>query len=112
MNTLKIEFTFGIGRDRNQNHLTVEARRFGMGQIKKTAIKLFGGYTIIDTEGGWRNPDGVIVEETGKTLIIYTKEIQSLLLPDKIETMREEIKNALRQEAICIVQTLVNSEIQ
>lgn len=112
MNTLKIEFCFGTGFDRNQNPLTVEERRFGLNQIKQGAVEIFGGYTLVDTEGGWRNPAGVLVEETGKSLVIYTIEKPSFIVREKIEGMISIIKMALRQETICVVQTPVNSEIR
>lgn len=111
LNAIKLEFGFGVGLDANQNRLTVEERRTGLDWIKKVSVNLFGGYTLTETQGGWRNPAGIVVEEPGFTLTVYTTPAQHGL-PTRIDILIDTIKAALHQEAVCITQSLVNSEIR
>jgi len=110
MNKTKIEFGFGAGMDKDQIPVSPECVKHGLDWIKKVTVRLFDGYTLTACEGGWRNPAGLLVEEPGFTLTIYTSFTPSVT-PTKIDIMVDAIKQALRQEAVCVIQTPVNFEI-
>lgn len=121
----KIEFGFGVGKDRDQKTITPERVTCALEVIAEEAVRKFGAYTLTATEGGWVNPAGVLVMERGYTLmatVANPHEVMSLSAASALSrnTLREynalklAIKNmaaiisgALRQEAVAVTVTPV-----
>lgn len=104
---IKVEFGYGVGRDRNRKPIRLYDLLVAQESIRKTAARLFGGYAIYLTEGGWTDPSGTLVEEQGRTLMIQMPSLNRLL----INEMREAIGNELNQEEVIVTYHEV-SEIQ
>lgn len=94
---LRIEFDFGIGRDKDGLMIPAIAFIPALARIKKKAVELYGGYTIYTTQGGWVN-NGALIEEDGRTLLIYTTEG----VDHKVHEMANFIKEVLDQEAVYV----------
>lgn len=105
--TIKLEFGFGIGKDRNQNSLSQTDVIDGLNDIKRYASAVWKGYTLIATHGGWTNTLNTLVEEPGYTLMVLASSPSRISILSTITT----IKQALRQEAVCLTQTPVKFEI-
>lgn len=108
-NAVKLEFGFGVGKDRLQLPISPAALATGLKQIKDQAVYLWGGYTLLQTEGGWKNEAGELVKEPGFTLVILVTDLYNLDLT--CDRMITSIKNTLRQEAVAFTQTAVNFQI-
>jgi len=98
----KIEFGFGVGEDRDGNVISIERHESALGAIRREAATLFGGYTLTRTEGGWRNPQGRLVEEPGYTLSVLTDYPGDFPQWPMID-MAGHIKRELSQEAVYVV---------
>jgi hypothetical protein len=112
MNTthLKVEFMFGVERDRDGLYIGHDERQSAIRAIRNEAISLFDGYTLTPSCGGWRSPSGKIVTEDGYIMTI----IMPVFNPahedqwnGDIENLRESIKKMLHQESVVVVKTLV-----
>ena len=94
---VRVEFTFGIGLDRDGNPIARHAANIAIGAILADASKLFGGGTLVLGQGFWRDPaTGVVARED--TATIHT----DLPVPEEIATARlvDSIKRHLNQAAV------------
>lgn len=98
----KIEFGFGVGEDRNGDIITLERKTDAMHEIKRVAVELFGGYTLVKTDGGWKNACGRLVTEPGYTLVILVESDTRYFDEDPIKSMARVIKEQLFQEAVAV----------
>jgi hypothetical protein len=105
MTHAKIEFGFGVEKDRNQSFLTPDERSVALVKIRSEAAKLFGAYTLTPTTGGWTNPAGVLTEEAGYTLAVIIPVAQFT------RSFAQFIAEALNQEAVAVTVTPVNFQI-
>jgi len=108
----KIEFGFGIGEDRHGRLIAQNDAKRAVRAICDKAASLFGGYTLLDTFGGWKNEQGRLVEEPGKTLVIYiTDAMQEFANVEarkiKLVTL---VKELLDQQAVAVITTEVEIE--
>lgn len=108
-NAIKIEFGFGVGKDRHQKFLTPREVRLGLRLIIEKAASLWGAYTLQPVSGGWTNPAGLLIEEPGYVLTITTKPLQTS--HSNTRALIDVIKDSLRQEAVAVTQTPVSFEI-
>ena len=60
----------GIGEDRHGNPLGRDVVNGKVAYIEHEAARLFGGYSITESRGGWINDDGRLVREPGLTISI------------------------------------------
>lgn len=103
MFTHRIEFTFGVGLDRNATPLTQEEVVDGMARIERQACAEFGGATFFDTAGIWGAPNGHIFREAGKCMVVYVTWQGHGVDERQFRRMADAIKEALRQAAVCVV---------
>lgn len=61
---------FGVGEDRDRQPIPDLDR--SIKRIKQAACSCFGGFTLVESAGGWLNPEGIVVEEKGYVLTILT----------------------------------------
>lgn len=101
--SVKLEFGFGIGLDRDGNRIAPEDAAAKLEVIQGFALARFGGFTLVKTEGGWRSPIGHDYVEEGRTLIVYSSEPNC----EDILAMASHIKNQLNQEAVFLSSTHV-----
>ena len=103
----KIEFGFGVGEDRDGNAISIERRNTALAEIKRVAVEFFGGYTIVTTDGGWKNARGMLVEEQGRTLFVLIDESKGERHFFRADAMAEIIKGQLNQESVVVTKTAV-----
>jgi len=102
----KVEFGFGIGKDRNQRAIPGSEQVAALDFIAAEAARRFGAYTLTSTSGGWTNPAGLLVQEPGYTLMATVPaNFDCLDLHAKI--FAAYIAGALRQEAVAVTVTPV-----
>lgn len=104
-NHYKIEFGFGVGKDRNQNFISPAMREAALQTIQAEAARRFGAYTLTKVAGGWKNPAGVLVTEEGYTLTIIIPQTSPT------HSFARFIGAVLEQEAVAITITPVYFEI-
>lgn len=102
----KIEFGFGVGKDRNQKDLNAAVVACAMEAIRTEAARRFGAYTLTLTQGGWTNPNFVLVTEPGFTLSIL-REGSAERDSWRDEDFAQFIGNLLDQEAVAVTVTPV-----
>jgi len=104
-----IEFTFGAGFDKDQRIITISQRDGALEFIKRNAVELFDGYTMFSTAGGWKSPDGRIVEEAGYVLrvLTLTPAIDAFGWSASVMAMSDCIKYALSQQCVCVTASQV-----
>lgn len=112
----KIEFGFGIEKDRDQNTLPKSLVDAAIATIKEEAAHQFGAYTLTAASGGWTNPDGLLVTEPGYTLtVIIPQEDPAVQVGSRLEFcvpfFAAFIRGALRQQAVAVTITPVNFAI-
>jgi len=62
------------------------------------------GFTIIDTQGQWRNRDGVTLRETGHELLIIASAADAQA---KLAAIRDAYKRRFTQESVLLVESPV-----
>lgn len=105
----KIEFGFGVELYKDGAPLRPDTRKRGVEFIIAMVTDLFGGCTLVDTPGTWRNPHGILFEERGKTLIVYTTSSCQSRITAKIKQTVTCIKEQLGQEAVAVTVTQVST---
>lgn len=112
LNNIRIEFGFGIQRDRDLMGISRDDANQALRDIQIEAARLFGAFTIQQTYGGWTNGAGRVVEEDGRTLFVIVPSPVGLLdeevLHTKVEALANLIKQSLNQEAVAISASPVN----
>lgn len=104
--TNKIEIIFGIGEDRNGIRLSHEEQQTICETIQHHAATQFGGYTMIDSSGGWVDSFGKLIQEPGKILVLITTE--------PIKTAKEFaawIRSTARQSCVSFSVTEIEHEL-
>lgn len=99
----QIQFFFGAGEDKDGNTITVTQQLSALADIKREAIRLFGGYTLLKTEGGWHDNFGRLVEEPGYVVVTF----RDVLLGHLNDEFARIIKTALDQQSVLVVATKI-----
>ncbi len=109
MKMIKVEFGFGIEEDKDGNGISPQKLRNDLlPSIESFAAQTFGNYTLYQTDGGWINPQGRLVQERGMTLMV-------LVSPDRvnldrvINSMATTVRDSLKQVCVAVTQTEVDS---
>lgn len=103
MITHKLEIGFGVGQDKDGRTICLRERNKALQAIKEYATRHFGGCTLVETEGTWRDPATFqLFDEPGRTLIVYVDAAQSL---DAIRGMANVVKAEMFQAAVFVVLT-------
>lgn len=110
--THKIEFSFGVGLDSSGRRIEFDHRAHALRTIRETACQLFGGCTLVETQGDWRSPEGRLFTERAAMLIVYVNQpelvrvhvLAKLPFGAALE-MAQEIKDSLNQQAVAVTVT-------
>ena len=97
-NSFKIEFTFGLP--------THDLRR-KLVTITGAATNLFNGYTSTYHSGGWRSPEGKLIEEPSATLMVVTPSENWSVKDGWVRELHDLIKEEMKQEEVMVVKTNV-----
>ena len=100
----RITFGFGIQLDKNGDRIPRGSAGSAIHDIKHKALELFGGFTIFNTEGGWRSPSGAVAIENGRSLVVcmdYEMQPPSEKTAE-VRAMADFIKARLNQEAVFV----------
>ncbi len=114
VNAWRLEFGFGVELDKAGKRLSVYTRLVGLEIIRNTALELYGGCTMVKTEGDWTDPKtGIQHCEAGRTVIVYIDK-DSILRSDYGRRKRSlivQIKKSLRQAAVAFCATEVRFQV-
>lgn len=104
---VKIEFGFGVQYREDGSAILGHEQAAGISDIRRRASSLFGGHTILSTLTEWWDEDAdIFVAEEGRTLFVFADRTQ----PDLdalVVKLAEQIKDSLKQKAICVTFTEV-----
>lgn len=76
MHEIRITFGESVGND----ILTV---------VKEKASALFGGYTVLQAEGGWVDEKGNLITENSRVLVIRANDLEDLEVGSRTMTVNE-----------------------
>src|SRR5689334_21475876 len=94
----RVEIGFGIGNDRNGFPIKARTLQHNKTAIETRAVHEFGGYTWINTSGGWMNPKGVCVKEQGMTLLLLGS---GDVFVKRARDFAVDLRDDLKQECVC-----------
>lgn len=100
---IKIEISFGTGHDKDNKPIDSLALFRAINQIEKLALSLFGGYTWVETEGGWLDENQIAICEPGKTLSIMTNSNKQ----HEARQLAVFIRDQINQSCVCLTITPV-----
>lgn len=96
---MRTEFFFGVGLDRDGKEISADVLKWSLTRIENRAVDLHGGFTMVETRGGWSD-GGMRHLEPGRVLTIFGP-----ISSDKVRQMAQLIKAALNQSSVLVVQT-------
>lgn len=104
-NLIEYRITFGVDQDRHGSKLfDGDPTQFSLAlqEVCESAAIEFGGYTMIDGRGGWFGPDGVLVEESCRTLIVCVQDDPAASLEDDVIELAHNVGRALNQHSVVV----------
>ena len=109
---LKIEFSFGLGLRENGTPLSKSRREVSLLAIRAHALYGFGGLTLIQGEGDWKDPEtGVVYSETNAVLSVIVDPLLFVNLESYITNLAAKIKEELNQKAVYVVRYPVEAKL-
>ena len=87
----------GIERDHDNAPLDPAMRANALALLRSLAAKEFGGYTLTNAEGGWFNPDGVLVIEGAVRLDLYVED-----MPWRLRDFAREAARLFHQHSVLL----------
>lgn len=66
----RYDITIGTQESKTGGFIDPAIRRDALHNVKAFAAREFGGYTIVESSGGWINPDGDLVTESSIVLTV------------------------------------------
>ena len=97
----RITITAGIGEDRYGNPLQAQDVQTALAGIRATLAGAFGGYTELETYGGWLTDAGELVTEPGRRWIALTDKPAREADP-AAETVAEYVRDVLKQVSVVL----------
>lgn len=98
---MRITIGMGVEFDRNNRRMERAGVASALRSIEGIACNLFGGCTIYQTRGSWKNSQGIVVAEQGITLLAYCPD--SDVNAEAARQLAEFAKGELRQESVVLV---------
>lgn len=83
MNRFRITFHLGLGNSRDKPEL-IDA-------TKAELAAVYGGYTWLESSGGWLSPSGVLEYEPGAVIVVYAED------PSQSSNTAEGLRRAFNQ---------------
>lgn len=104
---IKLEITTGIGLERNGKPLDPARRERAIEQLTTLALTLWGGVTITEGRGAWRNEAGTVFVEPSITFTTVGPGRVEMTGPDGdfVREFVERAKEELNQESALVVWT-------
>ena len=87
----------GIGKDRDEQRILKGERLDIRFRIEKKLLERHGGYTILESSGGWMDGSNV-VKEPGLTILVVDGEDDS-----KITKTALDVCSFARQSTVCVI---------
>lgn len=96
---MKIKYTILFGTEYDMNRARVTLPTLKLEPILLDVCKQFGGYSLVEMQGGYRhNNEGPVIVEDSMQVIIYSEKVRDL----DIREVALKIKSALNQESVII----------
>lgn len=113
---IRIEFAFGVGQNKAGAKLNPAWVKLGLEPVIKQATVLFGGCTVVETQGDWIDSAGKHCRESGRVISVCVTGYNSVDLALAgvrlhVEDIIFSIKHHLYQEAICVTVSEVATAI-
>lgn len=96
---MRTEFFFGVGLTRDGKEIHADMLKWALTQIENAAVDLHGGFTTVETRGGWSD-GGMRHLEPGRVLTIFGP-----MDSGRIKEMADLIKSTLNQSSVLVVRT-------
>lgn len=88
-NQSQFSLYIGVGETKDGYAITKTERKNGELSIKQWAAELFGGYSMLQLNGGWINPNNELVQEPAIKLEILTKTDNATLVREFAKQCKE-----------------------
>jgi len=98
-----IQYVLYLGTNDKDTNEPVFTRQEAMEEAKKILIDSFGGYTIQDAEGGWKDDDTIYQEYT---LVIYLSDTDL----DKVHAAADQLISKFHQSSVLIQSNKTTTE--
>jgi len=100
----RFRFMIGVGEDKHGAQITPEEQTTIKQSLLRRACGVFGGATLQDSMGGWMNPEGRMVYESGVVLTAYARDPITTIPPDLVNGLLD----IARQRAMIVERTTNN----
>jgi len=98
-----VQYVLYLGTNDMDTNLPVFTQAEAMTKAKEILLRHFGGYTIQEAHGGWKNGDKEYQEYT---LVIYLSDTT----PDKVHAAADELVETFRQSSVLIQENPTKTE--
>jgi hypothetical protein len=105
MSAFRISIIIGCGLRANGSHITIEERAKMLARAKSLCLDAFGGYTVTQTDGGWKDA-GTVCEEPGILFTLIAQAHELTVFPLLAAALRDTF------EQRCIVVTREPVEVE
>jgi len=104
----RVEIGFGIDFDENKTPIHYLAQTAILGMLKEKAVESFGGATECVTSGIWKNPDGHVYSENGRTILLLGS---GQVFLRKAREFAAHVRDSLKQECVCFTVSECSTEL-
>lgn len=70
----EVRVIFGTEYDKDGAPIPPDRYEFRLAKLKARLVQKYGGYTLYVGAGGWKGPDGAVVEEHSLTVSVFTDD--------------------------------------
>lgn len=95
----------GVGFDRHGKPIAADEVQACKVAIVRLLSYLFGGVTITDTFGGWKDGSGQLVMEHGISVTVYADDA------GQAQLAAEHVRDILNQTAVYLVIDLISAKL-
>lgn len=96
----QITIIAGIGFDKDGDAITAAQREMALEAVRQELADKVGGYTEMDSVGGWNGPDGALIQEAGKTWTLVYENASGAKAQAMASTLAGYVRRAFNQNSV------------
>jgi hypothetical protein len=100
----EVQYIMYLGTNDKDTNEPVASREACMEKAKAILIDMFGGYTIQEAEGGWKDENGEVAQEY--TLVIYLNDTTS----EQVHAAADIMLDEFHQSSVMILENPLKTE--
>ena len=94
----KVTYICGTGKNKDGFALLYSWVAMKLAEVQLRAARVFGGYTLLASEGGWVNSKDELVTEEGITFVVITDKPYLVC-----KSFAEELRDTFDQDSVVMV---------